>query len=410
MERTILHCDMNNFFASVSLLYNQTLIGEPVAVCGDKENRHGIILAKNELAKQYGVKTAEPIFEAQRKCPGLYLLPPLYEEYERFSKAAKAIYLRYTDLVESFGMDECWLDVTGSRLLFGDGETIARRIRQDMINELGVSVSVGISFNKVFAKLGSDMKKPNGQTLITRENFKQVVWPLPVEDLLFVGKRTAEQLRRIGVLTIGDLAICPTDTLQRLFGKNGMALHRYAWGNDTGTVHNHQVTQLPKSIGRSETTAEDLTDEEAVWQALLSFGEEIAHHLYRLGLSAGGIQLCVRFPDLKTKEYSMRLNEPTAVGLSLAKAGMELYHRHSPGVCRSVGLRATLLCSNTDAVQTGLFDNEAEQKKECLGQEIIRLKERYGTHIIDRGTVWQRQARRSPSGSLSFGRGPFKRS
>ena len=194
MDKIILHCDLNNFFASVSLIFNPTLKDLPIAVCGDKENRHGIILAKNEIAKGYGVKTAEPIHEAQRKCPNLVMLPPCYDKYKEYSKKAYKIYQRYTDMVEPFGIDECWLDVTGSTVLFGTGEEIAHKIKEDIKKELGITASVGVSFTKVFAKLGSDMKKPDAVTVISRENFKEKIWKLPISDLLFVGKKTYEKL------------------------------------------------------------------------------------------------------------------------------------------------------------------------------------------------------------------------
>ena len=236
MERVILHCDLNNFFASVSLLYNQTLINEPVAVCGKKEERHGIVLAKNEIAKKYGVKTAEPIWQAQRKCPELYILPPLYDKYVYFSEEVKKIYRRYTDKIEPFGIDECWLDVTGSTFLFGDGKTIANRIRREVKEELGLTISVGVSFNKVFAKLGSDMKKPDAVTEITKENFKQKVWPLPIEALLFVGNSTSKKLQSLGIFKIGDIALCNKEILRDILGKNGETLLNYALGNESGEV------------------------------------------------------------------------------------------------------------------------------------------------------------------------------
>ena len=217
-DRIILHCDLNNLFASVSLLFNPTLKDLPVAVCGDKENRHGIILAKNELAKKCGVKTAEAIFEAKRKCPDLVLLPPIYNKYEEYSKKAFNIYKRYTELIAPFGIDECWPDVTGSTVLFGNGEEIAVKIKEDIKRELGITASVGVSFNKVFAKLGSDMKKPDGVTDISRENFKDKIWHLPIGDLLFVGKHTLEKLRGIGVKTIGDIALCDDKNLKKLLG------------------------------------------------------------------------------------------------------------------------------------------------------------------------------------------------
>ena len=231
-ERVILHCDLNNFFASVSLLSNVTLYNLPVAVCGSVEARHGIVLAKNEIAKAYGVKTAEAIWEAKLKCPDLVTLPPDYKKYNEYSVLARKIYERYTDLIEPFGIDECWLDVTGSTRVFGSGEEIAYRIKNEIKRELGITASVGVSFNKVFAKLGSDMKKPDAVTVISRENFKEKVWPLPVSDLLFIGKNTAEKLKNSGVFTIGDIALCGENMLSRLLGKNGLMLKTYALGED----------------------------------------------------------------------------------------------------------------------------------------------------------------------------------
>lgn len=205
-DRTILHCDMNNFYASVECLYNPALRGKPVAVGGDVEARHGIILAKNYEAKKYGVQTGEALWQAKQKCPGLTIVPPSFEKYLRFSRLAREIYGCYTDRIESFGLDECWLDLTGSERLFGGGKAVADKLRERIKFELGVTISVGVSHNKIFAKLGSDMKKPDATTVITRENYKDVVWPLPVSDLLFVGPATTRKLARYGIHTIGQLA------------------------------------------------------------------------------------------------------------------------------------------------------------------------------------------------------------
>ena len=328
MDRVILHCDLNNFFASVSLLYNQTLTDFPVAVAGSVENRHGIILAKNEIAKKYGVKTAEPVWQAKNKCPDLCILPPIYEKYEEFSKAAKEIYYRYTDIVEPFGIDECWLDVTHSVFLFGDGKTIAERIRKEIKEELGITASVGVSFNKVFAKLGSDLKKPDAVSQITKENFKEVVWPLPITDMLFVGKNTAKRLKELGIYKIGDIAACPQETLKHAFGKNGEQLYLCANGLDTTPLVSEITAPLPKSIGKSETGKYDLKTESDIWNALLSYSEEISIQLREKELYACGVQLITRTPNLISKEFSQKLNTPTNVGLIIAKAGMELFNNN----------------------------------------------------------------------------------
>ncbi len=287
-DRIILHCDLNNFFASVSLLSNPTLKDMPVAVCGDKENRHGIILAKNESAKKCGVKTAETIFEAKRKCPELVLLPPLYKEYEKYSKLAQNIYRRYTDMIEPFGIDECWLDVTGSTVLFGSGEQIANSIKNDIKKELGITASVGVSFNKIFAKLGSDMKKPDAVTVISRENFKEKVWPLPISDLLFVGKQTKEKLKSLGISTIEDITYCDDRNLKKLLGKNGTELKAFALGEDRSPVVTPTENDKPKSVGKSTTSGKDFTNNDEVWTAFLRFSETICATLKEKGVYAGG--------------------------------------------------------------------------------------------------------------------------
>ena len=251
MDRVILHIDMNNFYASVETLYDPSLKDIPMAVGGDKERRHGIVLAKNMLAKAKGVKTAEALWEAERKCPGIKFVPPHFERYAKYSRLAKEIYMQYTDMVESFGLDECWLDVTGSRRLFGSGREIAEEIRARVKDELGLTVSIGVSFNKIFAKLGSDYKKPDAVTAFTRENFKELVWPLPAADLLFVGKSTQEALRKYGIYTIGDAAKADRKLLKRLFGKAGEQLSMYANGEDRSPVRRVNEHEEIKSIGNS---------------------------------------------------------------------------------------------------------------------------------------------------------------
>ncbi len=205
-DRVILHCDCNGFYASVECALNPAYRSVPMAVCGDPESRHGVILAKNELAKAFGVQTAETIWQARRKCPELVLAPAHHKEYREFSEAVNAIYCQYTDLVEPFSIDESWLDVTGSRTLFGSGVQIANELRRRVKKETDLTISVGVSFNKIFAKLGSDYKKPDATTLITRENYRQILWPLPVGSMIYVGKVAAEKLSRAGIDTIGQLA------------------------------------------------------------------------------------------------------------------------------------------------------------------------------------------------------------
>ena len=388
-ERIILHCDLNNFFASVSLLFNPTLKNMPVAVCGDKENRHGIVLAKNEIAKNFGVKTAEAIFEAKAKCPQLVTLPPIYEKYEEYSLKARKIYERYTDMIEPFGIDECWLDVTGSTMIFGNGEEIANKIRNEIKQELGITISVGVSFNKVFAKLGSDMKKPDGVTLITRENYKQKVWPLPVSDLLFVGQKTCEKLKSTGIYSIGDIALCDTATLERLLGKNGTELKKFALGEDKSPVLTPTKNDKPKSIGKSVTCGKDFENNDDVWKAMLSFSQYICDILHQKQLYAGGIQVHIRTSSLAVKEFSHTFLDSTNSTLSFAKRGFELFCKNYTfgEPLRSVGLRAINLKDSKTAVQQDIFGGEInEAYLEEIEDSIYAVRKKFGKSSIKRAT------------------------
>lgn len=388
-DRIILHCDFNNFFASVSLLQNPTLKNLPVAVCGDKENRHGIVLAKNEIAKKFGVKTAEPIFEAKRKCPDLVMLPPNYNEYVKYSKMGHAIYERFTDIIEPFSIDECWLDVTGSTLLFGSGEEIAQKIRKAIKEELGITVSIGVSFNKVFAKLASDMKKPDAVTVINRENYKDKIWSLPISDMLFVGAKTCQKLKNSGINTIGDLTLCDDNTLIRLLGKNGTELKRQALGEDRSPVITPSENDKPKSIGKSTTGAKDFCNNDDVWKVFLSFSEYICERLKQKDLYASGVQVHIRTASLKVKEFSHTFNDSTNCSITFAKRGFDLfcknYKFNEP--LRSVGLRAINLKDTKYAVQQDLFgENDKEIELEKIDSSLYELRKKFGKNSIIRGT------------------------
>lgn len=389
-DRVILHCDLNNFFASVSLLSNPTLYDMPVAVCGSEKERHGIVLAKNETAKKYGVKTAEAIWEAKSKCPELVILSPDYKKYSEYSRRAREVYERYTDLIEPFGIDECWLDVTGSALLFGTGEEIAERIRRDIKRELGITVSVGVSFTKIFAKLGSDMKKPDAVTVISRENYKQKVLSLPAEEMLFVGKNTAVKLNESGIFTIGDLARCDESFLKRKLGKSGVQLKHYAMGEDDSPVTPPSDDDLPKSVGRSVTPDHDITSREEVWKIFIELAEDICSSLRRKQLYAGGIQVHTRTVSLKVKEVSKGLELPLNTAITLARRGMDVfdgfYKWDMP--LRSVGLRAVNLKRDGVAAQQdvfGVFD--AEEREEKIADYVQSVRDKFGSKSLKRGRV-----------------------
>lgn len=291
MDRTILHCDMNNFYASVECMLNPQLSGKPVAVGGDVENRHGIILAKNYEAKKYGIQTGEALWQAKQKCRNLIIVPPHYEEYLKYSRLAHSIYEDYTDLIEPYGMDEVWLDITGSTKLFGNGERVANVLRERIKFELGLTISVGVSFCKVFAKLGSDMKKPDAVTVIPKDSFREVIWDLPASDLLGVGRSTDKVLSSYGIHTIGELANAYPDLIQRKLGKNGMMLLAFANGEDRSRVAPQDYEPPMKSVGHGITTVQDLENNAEVWNIILALTQDIGHKLRVYNKNAAGVPL-----------------------------------------------------------------------------------------------------------------------
>ena len=278
-NRVILHCDMNGFFASVELLDYPELRDKPMAVCGDPESRHGIILAKNEIAKRYGIVTAETLWQARKKCPDLQTVPPHHKKYQHYSRLINEIYLQYTDMVEPFSVDESWLDVTASQKLFGNGKQIADKIRHQVKKELGLTLSAGVSFNKIFAKMGSDYKKPDATTVITQENYKNILWPLDIRDLFFVGKATADKLQGIGIHTIGQLAESDRHTVTALLGKQGNIIHDYANGLDQTPVSRFDEREDVKSIGNGSTFRRNLEGIQDIRTAVIALSDTVAVRL-----------------------------------------------------------------------------------------------------------------------------------
>ncbi len=309
MDRVILHCDCNSFFASVETAHNPSYANVPMAVCGSTEERHGIVLAKNDKAKAYGIQTAETVYSAKRKCPNLVIASPHYDWYVDYSKRVNEIYNEYTDLVEPFGMDESWLDVTASRRIFGNGEEIAKQIKERVKKEMGITISVGVSFNKVFAKLGSDYKKPDAITVISRENYKAIVFPLPVSDLLFIGKKTAEQLSMLGIKTVGDLASVSPDFLKRRFGKQGEMMYDYANGLDTSPVINDYRDDT-KSISNGFTFRHDLTTADECKLGIDFLCDEIGNKLRKKSIQCSTVSLTVKDVYLHTIQRQRSLVSP----------------------------------------------------------------------------------------------------
>ena len=384
MERTILHCDCNSFYASVECVFNPELKNVPMAVAGSTDDRHGIILAKNEIAKQFKIKTAETVWQAKKKCPGLILVPPRHGEYSKFSKQVNEIYLRYTDMVEPFGIDESWLDVTGSRMLFGDGKKIADEIRETVKNELGLTVSVGVSFNKVFAKLGSDYKKPDATTVIMRENFKQIVYPLPVSDLLYVGRSTCETLNKLGIYTIGQLSEIDRNTLIKIFGKAGSVLYDYANGLDEAPVAKYDMREQIKSVGNGMTFKRDLTTAADIHVGLLALSESVARRLRAKKLKCTTIQVSVKTPAFHTYSRQKPLLKPTNLAKEITAEAENLllssWEKGSP--IRALTVTGTNLVDDYTPEQLSLVFDEESDKRENLEKTLDLIREKYGNDKI----------------------------
>ena len=384
MERVILHSDCNSFYASVECLHHPEIRDKPVAVGGDVEQRHGIILAKNQLAKRYHIKTGEALWQAKQKCPELVIMPPNYHLYMRFSKMARQIYLDYTDQVEPFGLDECWLDVTGSAVK-GNGHSIAEEIRARIKYELGITVSIGVSYNKIFAKLGSDYKKPDAVTVISKENYKQIAWPLPASDLLYVGRATEKRLTSYGIHTIGDLAGTSNQLLHSLFGKWGDVLYCFSNGLDTTPVAKYNNQPTIKSVGNSTTTPRDLENNEDVKVVLYVLADSVARRLREQGFKARTVCISVRDNELSSFTRQFTLKQYTNITSEIATEGMNLFQRHYRWYkpIRSIGISVADLVSDTISTQTDLFsDEKSREKRERLDSTIDWLKNRFGSYSV----------------------------
>ncbi|MBE7078374.1 MAG: DNA polymerase IV [Clostridiales bacterium] len=393
-ERVILYSDLNNFFASVEIAKNPSLAGKPLIVCGDPKERHGIVLAKNEEAKRYGIKTAETVYSALKKCPDVQMVGSHYHDYKRYSEKVVAIYGRYTDCIEECSIDECAMDMTESTFLFGSGREIAEKIRADVKAELGLTVSIGVSFNKVFAKLASEMKKPDAVTEISREDFKEKIWGLPVTDLLFVGKATAESFQKLGIKTIGDLANSNESWISERFGKRGRQLRVYARGEDVEPVKSEKKKEDVKSIGNSTTLSKDISSKEDVKRWFYALAESVAARLRAADVGrANTVHIVVRDPELKF--YSWQTKIPaTALCGDIAKAAFELFCRQYP-TDKKVRLLGITLSGFDYHVEQLTIDSLLEgeksgyQKRERAEEAVAKLREKYGYSTVQRGVVME---------------------
>jgi DNA polymerase-4 len=390
MDRTILHCDCNGFYASVECALNPELKKVPMAVGGDPESRHGIILAKNELAKPYNIQTAETIWQAKQKCPNLVIVPPHHEIYRQYSKRVNDIYKQYTDLVEPFGIDESWLDVSGSQRLFGDGKTIADELRSRIKNEIGLTISVGVSFNKVFAKLGSDYKKPDATTVFSRENWKELIFPLPAKDLLYVGKTTENALSSMGIHTIGALAAADRTVLEKRLGKSGTMLYIYANGLDNSPVKSIYDEDEIHSVGKGKTFSSDISDETQIHHEVNILSENIAARMRRNGVKCSTVQVQIKNPQFRTISRQKKLERPTYLAKEISSVAMEIIREswNMKNPIRMITVTgANIIAEDKITEQLSLFDIEdnSREKREHLEKTMDLLKAKFGTETISFG-------------------------
>ncbi len=382
-DRIILHSDCNSFYASVECLHHPELRNKPVAVSGDAENRHGIILAKNEIAKKYNVKTGEAIWQAKQKCPELVTLPPRFELYKRFSKMARRIYSDYTDRIESFGLDEAWLDITHSPK--NDGLKTALEIKSRIKEELGITVSIGVSFNKIFAKFGSDYKKPDAVTCITRDNYKDIVWNSPAGDLLYVGRATRKKLNCIGIYTIGDIANAPLEILRKHLGKWGDLIYGFANGFDSSPVAHMDENTEVKSIGNSTTTPRDMKTFEDVKAVMYVLCDSVCRRMREQGFLAKTVGISVRDNELNTFTRQCTLEDYTNLTKVITENAVSLFKRscNIQRPLRSVGVSVTDFVHDNIPHQISLLNSEEKLKQnEQLDKTLDRLKKRFGNYVV----------------------------
>jgi DNA polymerase-4 len=387
MYRKILHCDLNNFYASVELLHHPNLRGKPVAVGGSAEARHGIILAKNYEAKPFGIEVGMALWQARERCPGLIIVPPDYKKYQKFSALFRQILLEYTDFVEPFGLDESWCDITDICGRSDAARLLADEIRGRVKDELGLTASVGVSFNKIFAKLGSDLKKPDGTTVISPTNFKKVAWNLPASDLLGVGRSTGKRLKENGINTIGDIANADVHCLERLFGKWGYSLYSYANGLDTSPVKRGDFSPEIKSVGNSTTCPRDLVNEQDAQIVFYNLAESVTARMREIGVMAKTVQISLRTADLVWFERQAALEKPSMIAAELTETAMKLLRRNYDWrrPLRSVGIRGTNLVPYAEAAQVSLFpDEERRRRAEHLEYAVDSIRRRFGYGSLGR--------------------------
>lgn len=397
-QRLIFHCDCNNFFASCECLERPELRNVPMAVAGDPESRLGVVVAKNELAKKYGVKTTDTVWQAQRKCPGIVFVPPRHHYYKTISDRVNRIYLDYTDYVEPASIDESYLDMTGAPEFYQlTPQTLADLIRDRVRTEIGITISAGVSFNKAFAKMGSDYQKPDATTVITPDNYRQILWPLPVSDLLYAGRASVEALHRKGIRTIGELAEQPREQIQALLGKGGEALWNYANGLDQEPVRKWGDHPEIKSVSRGMTFRRDLVAREEIRTGVSVLVDEVASNLRDHGMKGSVISVQLKTPDLRVISRQTSLDHATFLQHEIQEVAMRLidanWREGTP--IRAITVGVTKLISQEEEIeQVDLFDfiapteakeKENRKKQEKLEAAVYALRKKMGGEAISLG-------------------------
>ena len=392
MSRIILHSDLNNFYASVECLYNPAIRRFPIAVCGDIELRHGIVLAKNQIAKLCGVKTGETIGDAKGKCKELIIVPPRMDLYNKFSKWTKEIYEEYADNIESFGPDENWIDVTNLARDEHDGELIADEIRTKIKETLGITCSIGVSFNKIYSKLASDLRKPDATTVISRDDYKDIAWKLPADNLIGVNRGTMKVFKAMDISTIGDIAAMPVYLLEGMLGKIGGYLHRAANGEGYTYVKHKNYVEPPKTIGNIETTPRDMKTIDDVRRVVYTLSESVSSRLREQHYKCKTVKVYIRENDLKSCDRQGKLEVPTYITNNIAERAMEIFNSryHFTKPLRSIGVRACGLVPENIEIQSSFFDDtEQDEKRDKVAKTIDILRSMYGYNIIQRGITFE---------------------
>ena len=389
MSKTILHCDLNNFYASVEQKMHPEYDGLPLAVCGNPEKRHGIVLAKNQLAKQAGVQTGEAIWISRNKCPNIVFVPPHYDKYVEYSKKVFEIYTTFTDRVESFGIDECWLDVTGSLGLFKmTGEEIANKIRNTVKEKTGLTISVGVSFTKTLAKLGSDLKKPDAVTVLDRATYMNRIGDMSPAEMIMIGRKTSKKLENLNIRTIRELANADRDMLRSHFGIIGDNLIDAARGEGDAVVAKYYEHTIPKSISNGTTAPRDIKNAEEAKIVIYALAELIAVRLRGYNLQANGVDLYVKNNQFDGTNKQVALKRPTSNASTIAQTAIktlkEIYNFNLP--LRAITVGAIRLEPKSD-YQLSLFEEENDEREDKLEESIDKIRDKYGYQTIKRGVV-----------------------